>query len=261
LTNPGIPKERSLAPAVERAIRILALFEASPQRRFTVTEIARLLRAPKSSILNICTILQDEQLIRRSHEGYQLGRRVVQLGSAYVSSVHLVQDFYDACKAIPRQVQALVQLAVLSNGLDAVYLARQDCDSGLQLGLRGEIGRRTPANCTGIGKALLAALPVYALEARLEHIRTLPTMTEKSIATPHALRKRLESVRQLGYAMDDEEVLPGIVCIACTAKTEHREDKLVGLSLTARKDTQSDDMFELRRSALLELSHTLSSRW
>lgn len=256
----GQGEQRSLAPAVERAIRVLALLESAPQRRFSVSEIARALDAPKSSVLNICTVLQEGQLIRRSHEGYQLGRRLVQLGSAYVSSVHLVQEFYDACKAVPHEVRALVQLAVLSDGLDAIYLARQDCSSGLQLGLRAEIGRRTPANCTGIGKALLAALPLYALEARLEHVRTLPTMTQRSISGPQTLRQHLDIVRHNGYALDDEEVIPGVICIACSAATEHREDKLIGLSLTASKDTDSPGMFELRRRTLLGLAQNLSGR-
>jgi DNA-binding IclR family transcriptional regulator len=245
--------KRSLVPAVERSVRLLSLLESAPQHRFGVSEISRALGIPKSTVLNICGALVEGRLVRRSEDGYQLGRRLVQLGSAYVSSVDLVREFYDACRSLPANIDAMVQLAVLGEDLDAVYLARQDCNSGLRLGLRAEIGRRTPANCTGIGKALLAALPPHELESRLGGVRTLPTLTERSISSPIVLRERLAEVRQRGYSTDDEEVLPGVTCMACAATTTHREDGLVAISITALKETVTPEMDELRRKTLFDL--------
>jgi len=252
--------KRPLVPAVERATRLLALLEAAPQKRFGISEIARALSIPKSTALNICNALLDAQFVRRSDDGYQLGRRLVQLGTAYVSSVQLVQEFYEACKVVPSEIQAMVQLAVLSDGLEAIYLARQDFQSGLQLGLRGEIGRRTPANCTGIGKALLSSLPPHELNSRIAGLRTLPTLTERSISDPDALRAELERVRQAGYATDDEEVLPGLACIACAISTVHRDDGVIAVSVTARKETQTPEMYKLRRDALFDLADSLDRR-
>ncbi|QYO75641.1 IclR family transcriptional regulator [Devosia salina] len=252
--------KRTLVPAVERSIRLLGLLESAPQHRFGVSEIARALDIPKSTALNLCNALVDGQLVRRSEDGYQLGRRLVQLGSAYVASVDLVREFYDACRNLPSNIDAMVQLAVLGDDLDAVYLARQDCNSGLRLGLRAEIGRRTPANCTGIGKALLAALPVHELEARLAGVRTLATMTDKSISSPSVLRDRLQEIRRDGFSTDDEEVLPGVFCIACTASTAHREDGLVAISLTALKTSVTPEMTALRTRTLFELAQRLEEK-
>lgn len=232
---------KSSAPAVERAIRLLKLLESKPQHRFSLSDIARALKIPKSTALNICSTLIDGQLIRRNDEGYQLGRRLVQLGSAYVSSVDLVREFYDACKVVPDGIDAMIQLAVLDEELSAVYLARQDSNSGLKLGLRAEIGRRVPANCTGIGKALLAALPPTELERRLTGVRSLPTLTERSISLPSRLRERLDEIRSAGFAIDDEEVLPGVSCVAAAAHTNHREDGLVAISITSRKETMTPE--------------------
>ncbi|WP_082308226.1 IclR family transcriptional regulator [Achromobacter sp. DMS1] len=254
------PRKKTLAPAVERAIRILTLLESAPQHRFGVSEIARTLDVPKSTVLNICDALVDGQLVRRTEDGYQLGRRLVQLGSAYVSSVHLVREFYDVCRMASPDIESMIQLAVLSDGLDVIYLARQDYNSGLQLGLRAEIGRRTPANCTGIGKALLAALPIHELETRLAGVRTLPTLTEKSIATPGELRERLDAIRKTGYSLDDEEVLPGVSCIARCASTLHREDGLVAVSITSRKETCTPEADEKRKKTLFQIVQALEER-
>lgn len=252
--------KRPLVPAVERTIRLLALLESEPSKRFSLSEIARALDIPKSTTVNICTTLLEGQFIRRTHEGYQLGRRLIQLGTAYISSVQLIQEFYDACKTVPHNIQAMVQLAVLSDGLDAIYLARQDFHSGLQLGLRGEIGRRTPANCTGIGKALLASLSQHELATRLSGLRSLPTLTEHSISDPNELRQQLEHIRDTGYATDDEEVIPGIHCIACAINTAHRDDGVIAISITALKETYTPELFAIRRDAMFDLADELDSR-
>jgi len=253
--------EAVLAPAVERAMRILMLLESAPQRRFPLNEIARALGAPKSSLLNICMVLVAGQLLRRTPDGgYQLGRRLVQLGAAYVSSVDPVREFYDACRGVALDLNAMVQLAVLDEGLNAVYLARQDCNSGLRLGLRAEIGRHVPASCTGCGKALLSALPAAELEARLQNVETLPTLTPRSISTPAALRKELERIRTRGHATDDEETVPGVACIATNARTSHREDGLVAISVTAAKDSWTPARRKLMLETLTRLVDVLETR-
>jgi DNA-binding IclR family transcriptional regulator len=248
---------RSLAPAVARAVRILALLEGAPQHRFGLGEIARRLNIPKSTALNICGELLDGQLLRKSQEGYQLGRRLVQLGSAYVSSVDLVREFYDVCRSAPVDLNAMIQLSVLDEAMNAVFLARQDCNSGLRLGLRAEIGRRVPANCTGSGKALLAGLVADDLEARLAGVRTLPTMTERSVADPVELRRQLDEIRKQGYAMEQEETLAGVWCVARSIRTGHREDGLLAVSVTARKEARSPARVDHVLAALFQITQQL----
>jgi len=251
---------KPLSPAVDRAIRLLCLLETKPTHRFALSEISRTLKIPKSTALNICTVLADRQLIRRTDDGYQLGRKLVQLGSAYVNSVDLVREFYDVCRNVPEDFDAMIQMAVLDEELNAVYLARQDLNSGLRLGLRAEIGRRVPANCTGIGRALLAALPSTELERRLVGVRALPTLTDKSISSPVQLRERLEQIREAGHAIDNEEVLPGVSCVACAAHTSHREDGLVGISITARTETMTPERWERNLALVLSIMKTFQEQ-
>jgi DNA-binding IclR family transcriptional regulator len=238
---------RSLAPAVDRALAILDLLASSPQRRFPLAEIARRLSIPKSTALNICEALERGQALRRSQEGFQLGRRLVQLGSSYVSSVDLVREFYEVCRAAPEQLRALIQLSVLDEELNSVFLAREDCNSGLRLGLTGEIGRRVPANCTASGKALLAALDDADLDARLARLRALPTLTERSIASPDALRAEVARIRAEGVARDDGETVPGIACVSAATRVSHREAGHVAVSISASKRTLDN-----RRSRMID---------
>jgi len=259
-TDSAREAERSLAPAVQRAIRILALLESAPQHHFGITEIARRLGIPKSTALNICGELVHGQFLRRSQDGYQLGRKLLQLGSAYVSSVDLVREFYDVCRAAPMDLNAMIQLAVLDDELNAVFLARQDCNSGLRLGLRAEIGRRVPANCSGSGKALLAALSTEVLDARLSGLRSLPTLTDRSVSDPVELRKQIAQIRQTGYASEREEAVSGVACVARAFRTTHRDDGLLAMSITAREQTVTPERTEIMRRTLFDLTDRLQTR-
>ncbi|WP_266064899.1 IclR family transcriptional regulator [Brucella intermedia] len=246
-------KPASVVPAVQRAASILTLLESYPQRRFSLADIAGRLKLPKSSAFNICNELVECRLLRRSPEGYQLGRKLVQLGSAYISSVDLVREFYEACRNLPESLAALAQMAVLDSDLNAVFLARQDCNSGLHLGLRAEIGRRVPATCTASGKAMLAALSPADLELRISGLHSFPRLTAKSILGPTELRKEVENIRKRGYAIDDEEVLQGVYCVAMAARMPHRDDRLLAISLTSNKAR----IDSTRRRELVEMTDRL----
>ena len=204
----GIDGE-SLAPAVTRASAILDLLAADGAVAFGPSELARRLGLPKSSIANICAALADVGLLRRVGTGFALGRKLAELGGAYLSAVDLVQEFYEACRQLPTGSDETVQLAVL-DGLEMTYLARHDGRQPVRL--TSQIGRRLPATSTATGKAALAALGDPELDRRFAGLTILPAFTPNSHRTvPDLLRDVLE-VRRRGYALDDEETIEGVVC-------------------------------------------------
>ncbi|MEJ0061523.1 MAG: IclR family transcriptional regulator [Terricaulis sp.] len=251
---------RALVPALDRAMRILTMLEESPQRSYTVSDIARVLRIPKSTAFNICGALTQGQLLRRSRDGFQLGRRLVQLGSAYVSSVNLVSEFYDACRPVPLDIEATIQLAVLDENFDTVYLAYQDCNSGLRLGLASGIGRRIPANCTACGKALLAMLPPDELERRLDNVDQLVRLTRKSIVSRAKLQREIVETRKHGRAVDEEETIAGLSCVAAAFSTTHADGGFVAVSISAATTKMSEDRRAKLRSVLDQLVAVLRGR-
>lgn len=255
-----VGRARALVPALDRAMQILALLEASPQRSYTAAEITHILRIPKSSAFNICNALAEGQLMRRSREGFQLGRGLVQLGSAYVSSVNIVGEFYDACRSAPPELGAVIQLAVIDERFDSVYLALQDCNSGLRLGLGGGVGRRVAANCTACGKALLATLPPAELERRLAAIGSLPKMTPRSIVAKGRLLQEIAEIRSSGLAQDNEETLAGLLCIASALPTPHVDGGFVAISISTQRDLLTPERKSAIRQTLTSICDTLRRR-
>lgn len=199
----------SLTPAVTRAGLILDALAESAGEPMGPSELARLLGLPKSSIANICGALADAGLVRRVSTGFALGRRLAELGGAYLATVDQVQEFYEASRNLPAGSEETVQFAVL-DGLEVTYLARHDGRQPVQL--TSGIGRRLPAFSTATGKAALASLPEEELARRLAGLSALPRATRKAHASVDELVADLTEIRQRGYAIDDEQTMEGVVC-------------------------------------------------
>jgi DNA-binding IclR family transcriptional regulator len=204
-----VGRASSLVPAVTRAAAILDILAEDPGNPVGPSELSRRLELPKSSIANICNALVEVGLLRRAGTGFALGRRLAELGGAYLAAVDVVQEFYDATETLPTAADETMQLAVL-DGLEVTYIARHDGSQPIRLA--SEIGRRLPATCTSLGKAALAALDEAEVAARLEGVTRLPTMTRHSHADVPSLLEDLEGVRRRGYSIDAEETAEGIVC-------------------------------------------------
>lgn len=253
---------RAVVPALDRGMRVLHLLATSPQRAFSLSEIAQLLAIPKSTAFNICGALTEGQLLRRVRDGFQLGRGLLELGSAYASSVNVVAEFYDVCREVPPDLGAVIQLAVLDEDLQAVYLAHQDCGSGLRLGLGlgGMVGRRVPANCTAGGKMLLALLPPGELEERLRLWATLPRVTRRSVTSRPRLLKEIAAARDSGYAFDEDGAILGLSCIATGFTSGHADGGRLAVSVTAPTQTLGGDRRATVRAVLDDVAGKLRSR-
>lgn len=241
----------SSAPAVTRAAAILDVI-ATAGTAVALSDLARQLGLPKSSTANICLALEHAGLLSRSGGGFALGRKTVELGGAYLAGVDEVRRFYELCSTSPYLSQETARVAVM-DGLDVLYLARYDGRQPLRL--TAGIGDRFPASCTATGKALLARLPDDVLDDRLSGVRALPTLTERSLATPAALRAELVRTRERGWAIDDEETTPGVTCLAVAAPGQRTDSTAMAVSvtiLTARLDQQT-------RTALLAELHSIAA--
>ena len=243
----------SLAPAVTRAGAILDLLADDAGQAVGPSELARRLGLPKSSIANICNALADIGLVRRIGTGFALGRKLAELGGAYLAAVDAVQEFYEACRLLPTGSEETVQLAVL-DGVEMTYLARHDGQQPVRL--TSQIGRRLPATVTATGKAALASLPEDELDRRLAGLTVLPVLTANSIGSVEQLRADLAVVRGRGYAMDDEETVEGVVCFGVMIPGRRPGEGPYAASITLLKARATDERVPL----LIDDLHLLADR-
>jgi DNA-binding IclR family transcriptional regulator len=248
-------ESESLAPAVTRAGAILDVLAESSGQTLGPSELARRLGLPKSSIANICNALAEIGLVRRIGTGFALGRKLAELGGAYLASVDAVEEFYEACRLLPTGSEETIQLAVLDD-LEVTYLARHDGRQPVRL--TSQIGRRLPATVTATGKAALASLDRAELDRRLAGVVELPTLTPNSLSSVEALLGDLAVVRRRGYAMDDEETVEGVVCYGVMIPGRRPGEGPYAASITLLKVRATDDRVPLLIKDLYQLAGRLS---
>jgi DNA-binding IclR family transcriptional regulator len=246
----------SLAPAVTRAGAILDVLAEAVGQTLGPSELARRLNLPKSSIANICNALAEIGLVRRIGTGFALGRKLAELGGAYLASVDAVEEFYEACRLLPTGSEETIQLAVLDD-LEVTYLARHDGRQPVRL--TSQIGRRLPATVTATGKAALASLDRAELDRRLAGVTELPKLTPHSLGSVEALLGDLAVVRRRGYAMDDEETVEGVVCFGVMIPGRRPGEGPYAASITLLKVRATDERVPLLIKDLYHLAGRLSN--
>lgn len=191
-----------------RAARILATVAEVGGGGLTLSEIARRVEAPKTSALSICATLVEVGFLVRDGDRYTLGLGAVKLARGYAAKSDVAAEFWRVNAELRPLASETIVLSVL-DGADVVYIA---CRRGERpVAMSYETGLSLPAHCTASGKAMLARLPVAALDGRYEG-KVLPRLTDISVSTFSALQRQLEAVRAAGYAVDDEETARGMCC-------------------------------------------------
>ena len=130
---------------------------------------------------------------------YRPGLRLFELGMLAVGQFDLSRAAYPVLDALVERTSETAHLCVL-DGFDVVYLAKVESKHALRI--PSGIGRRNPAYCTAVGKAILAALPEDALTALLDRAVFKPR-TRKTIQNVADLHRDLKLTRLRGYAVDD----------------------------------------------------------
>jgi DNA-binding IclR family transcriptional regulator len=255
--HPTPPDLHSPAPAVTRAAALLGLLVEPDVSPLGLSDFARRLGLPKSSVANLCAALEQADMIRRVNGGYMLGPRLLELGSAYLRTVDVLQDFHESCRNLRTGSQETLLLATLDD-LDVLYLARHDGTQPIRLG--SDIGRRLPAACTALGKAMLAQMDPRDVEEQHRRLPEFPVITPKSNRNVDELLADLERTRDRGYAIDDEENTPGVTCYAVAIPAGEADEQRRGVSVTLLKARENDQLRDNLVADLRQLAAHLSMR-
>lgn len=215
--------------SVQRAIDILNLFKSQSPELGT-TEIARALGLHKSTTASLVYTLEANGFLSQNPttRKYHLGFKVVERAFAMLDQIEVRQIAYPHLQALRNEWNETVNLAVL-DGSEVVFVERMLGTKAL--GMRSEIGRRSPAHSTAVGKALLACLPNTQVEELVKRCGLL-AMTPKTITDSDRLLADLEQVREQGYAVDDEENEIGGRCVAVPI-FDHTGQAIAAVSISA----------------------------
>src|ERR1700738_1638735 len=136
---------------IDRVSLVLDAFDGPG--RLTLAQVVRRTGLPRSSAHRMLDRLVQLRWLRRSGRDYELGMRLVELGSLAVHQDRLVRAAAPLLGELHRATGLVVHLAVL-DGSDVVYLEK--VGDRLIGAIPSRVGGRQPAHCTAVGKAILA---------------------------------------------------------------------------------------------------------
>lgn len=247
---------RSTAPAVVRAAVVLSVLAEPGMKAMGLADLARRLDLPKSSIANLCSALERVGFVRRVAGRYELGHRLLELGAAYSERIDIGEEFREASNHLRWGSQETIQLAILE-GAEITYLARHDGTQPVRLAVG--IGRRMPAPCTALGKAMLAELDPEEVRARMRAFPVFPVITGNSKRNIAELMEDLDGARARGYAIDDEENSVGVVCYAIPLLSSELQGPLRAISVTLLKARETPELREHLVADLRDLRSVLAT--
>ena len=196
------------------ALRLFGLLEvlASSDRRHSLQSLVEEIGLPKPTLHRMLQQLEGAGLLQRDSDGRHYGTapRLRRLAE----NLLLHDTHHGARHAVLRQLVEEVgescNITALS-GSEVVYLDRVETAAPLRFYLHA--GSRVPAHCSASGKVLMAQM-APAQRRRLLAPAALERYTANTKTDLDALEAEIQQVRKDGYALDDEEFLPGLLCIA-----------------------------------------------
>lgn len=221
---------------LERATALLDALAAQPDP-VTLKDLSKVTGLHASTAHRILNDLVIGRYVDRVDSGlYQLGMRLLELGSLVKERLNVREAALEAMEALHKLTGQTVNLSV-QQGDEIVYIDRAWSErSGMQV-VRA-IGGRAPLHLTSTGKLFLSAVDMRQVRAYAART-SLAGSTANSIIALEALERELSLVRQHGYARDNEELELGVRCIAAGIYDD--TGKLVaGLSISAPSERLQD---------------------
>ena len=244
------PNSQYQVRALDRALQILSSFSLDkPELSLSALAIATDL-AP-STTLRLLSILMQYGYVEKSPDTdrYRIGVGMFERGSIYIQTTSIEVEAKDALAALARASNQTASLGVLDRG-DIVHIAVIPPDRAIRY--YAPLGQREMAHSTGLGKVLLSGLSDEQLED-LVNRQGLPSRTDRTVTTISALRSQLGEIRERGFAMDNEESLIGLRCIAAPIFDERNRITAAvsasGLAAEFTDQTIPEILLQVRRTA------------
>lgn len=195
-------------------LRLFGLLEVVADRYgpFTLQSMVAATGLPKPTVHRMLQQLEGAGMLQRQGDGrhYTTGVRLRRLAERLLLNDSYHGARHGVLRNLVDEIGESCNITALS-GDEVVYLDRVETSEPLRFHLRP--GSRVPCHATASGKMLLAQMAVAQRRQLLDHA-PLRRCTANTITSLDDLEEELARVRREGFAMDDEEFLPGLICVA-----------------------------------------------
>lgn len=196
-----------------------------------IHELTDELDMTKGAIHNHLNTLRHHGYVQQEGNVYRLTLQFLTLGGYVRDHIPLYETGRPKTIQLADDTGMLVNLATEENG-KGVYLHQARGEYAVNLDTY--VGYRIRLHNIAIGKAILSHLSRERID---EIVDTwgLPQATENTITEKQELLDELETVREQGYAVDDEERTKGLACIGAPILADDQVLGAISVSAPTRR--------------------------
>lgn len=158
---------------------------------------------------------------------YRLGTKAFGLGRGFLRGMTISELAVPYMRSLAQRTRLTVHMGV-RDGDEGIYVQKVEGPGLIRFDTF--IGKRFRLHSSAVGKIVLAYAEENYVESFLSR-QVFSRFTDQTLSSPTALRKELNKVRKLGYAVDDEEEEPGVRCLAVPV-LDHFQKFVAALGVT-----------------------------
>jgi IclR family transcriptional regulator, KDG regulon repressor len=210
IVNGGKAKGKQLINSLVRGMVILETIYKNGS--IGVTEMSKILNVNKSSAHRLIHTLENMGYVEQeaATARFKLGLRFLKYGEKVLDDMTIREIARPFLKELTIATKESSHLGVLFQN-QVLFVDREN--SKELVSVRTNPGMSEPLHCSAMGKALLSSLPNEEQNKILGEI-DFNIYTNKTISDIGVMKNELMKTRQQGYAFDDEELYPGVRCLA-----------------------------------------------
>lgn len=252
----GKAAQNASVQSLDRALHILEV--VSEADGLTLTEVANLADIAPSTAHRLLMTLQARGFVQVDDElgHWVVGVGAFRVGTAFLRGRKLVGMGRRIMHGLMESSGETANLGIEDAG-EVVFISQVETHEAIRAFFRP--GRRGAIHASGIGKALLSAMPDERVRT-LAAARGLSRFTANTLTSVEALLADLAEIRKRGWAFDNEEHTLGMRCLASVVYNEYGE-AIAGVSISGPTvritDERLTDLGEQVRRASMEITSAI----
>lgn len=215
------------------------LEEIKSSNGLRLTELANRTDMATSTVHTHLKTLEDLNYVVKDDKTFYISFRFLEFGSYRRKHSDLYQIAKPEVNKLAEQTGEHANLLIEENGF-GVFLYKRIGDQGVMDDTYA--GKRTYLHTTSLGKAILADLSMERVDEIIDK-HGLPNVTGQTLTDENDLREELATIRERGYATDDEERNLGMRCIGVSILDDNKR-AIGSISVSAPKKRMLGDQFE-----------------
>lgn len=196
------------------ALRAIAILEhiSRLDAPISLADLIPRVALPKPTVHRMLVLLERAGLLTREPTGksYSVGPRLAYLARDVMLNATVRATRHAILRRLVAEVGETCNLTMLDQG-QVMYMDRVESAWPLRVDLKA--GSVVPLHCSASGKLFMSRMPPAKRRALIAQL-LLTRYTDNTITDAARLDAELERIRAKGVAVDNEEYLAGLVCVA-----------------------------------------------